>query len=173
MDGTTCDALRALGGSGAIKAVYQKIQETLKIPDSFLAEKMPGSEQTRFYNEVAWARQYLFWEGLVESPERGIWALTPKAQGVVLDELDAQKIAEKWAERHKKEPNQKPDNESAVSANESNNENSSLQETPPKNPTRQYWTFSPGEGAEHWEELYQKGITISTPQERNTSMSVR
>jgi 5-methylcytosine-specific restriction protein B len=96
------DALRALGGSGTPKAVLQKIQELLTLPESVLTEKM-GSGQSRFYNEVAWARKYLVWEGLVESPERGIWALTAKAKTVILDEREAQKIAERWAERHKQE----------------------------------------------------------------------
>jgi hypothetical protein len=96
-------ALRELGGTASIKVVYKRIQDDLKLTKDFLAEKMPGSDQTRFYNEVAWARQYLFWEGLMESPKRGIWALTAKAEGIVIDEQKAQNIAEKWAKKQKNE----------------------------------------------------------------------
>ena len=31
----------------------------------------------RFENQVHWARQYLVWEGLIDSTRRGIWTLTP------------------------------------------------------------------------------------------------
>jgi len=107
--GPLVDALRALGGSGTPKAVNQKIQELLKVPDSVLAEKMGGSGQSRFYNEVAWARQFLVWEGLVESPVRGTWALTAEGQKTFLDEQHAQGIAKKWAERHKQTAEARPD----------------------------------------------------------------
>jgi hypothetical protein len=40
---------------------------------------------------------------LVECPERGKWALTARGQNTNLDEREAQKIVEKWAERHRQE----------------------------------------------------------------------
>lgn len=155
--GPLLDALRALGGSGSPKTVQQEIQRMLKLPDSVLTDKNK-SGQTKFYNELHWARQYLVWEGLLENQTRGQWVLTEKGTQAVLDDQKAQAIAEKWAALQKQSAEEAPDDEIAPSPNESNDENSSLQETPPENTTRQYWTFSPGEGAEHWDELQQKGI---------------
>jgi 5-methylcytosine-specific restriction protein B len=108
--GPLVDALRALGGSGTPKTVLQKIQELLKLPDAGLAD-MNKSGQTRFYNEVAWARKYLVWEGLIESTKRGIWTLTQKGTQTVLDEKKAQVIAEKWAAVHKQSAEEGPEDD--------------------------------------------------------------
>ena len=154
--GPVVDALRALGGSGTPKAVLQKIQELIAVPESVHTEKME-SGQSRLYNEVAWARKYLVWEGLVESPERGTWALTAKGQNAVLDDREAQKIAERWAERHKREAEVGP-GDISQSPDESVEPEGGLHETPPEPASRQYWTLSAGTGGEHWEEFYEKGI---------------
>ncbi len=98
--GPVLDALRALGGSGTPKLVQQQVQQALKLPDDFLTDKNK-SGQTKFYNELHWARQYLVWEGLVDSRERGQWKLTDAGKNTSLDETAAQQIAEKWAEVHK------------------------------------------------------------------------
>jgi MoxR-like ATPase len=100
--GPILDALRSLGGAAPAKTVLQRIQETTLVPDAGFTEIL-ASGQTRFYNEVHWARQELVWEGLVECPERGKWTLTARGQNTNLDEREAQKIVEKWAERHRQE----------------------------------------------------------------------
>ncbi len=151
------DALRALGGSGAPKAVLQKIQELLAIPGSVLAEKT-GSGQSRFYNEVAWARKYLVWEGLVESPERGIWALTAKGTTATLDDEQAQEIAQRWAERHKQEAQDRPEDDIPPPEDEGKGQGGELRETPPVSRSRQYWVFAPGAKASYWEEFHAQGI---------------
>ena len=51
------------------------------------------SGQSRFYNQVHWARQYLVWEGLVESGQRGVWSLTPKGRNAKLTATEAQQLA--------------------------------------------------------------------------------
>jgi len=53
-----------------------------------------GSE--RFHNQVQWARQYLAWEGLLDSPQRGVWTLTPKGAKTRLDEELSHSIFLKW-----------------------------------------------------------------------------
>lgn len=106
--GPILDALRTLGGSATASAVLHKVQELTTVPDSILSEKL-ASGQTRFYNEAHWARKNLVWEGLVDSSEHGTWTLTAKGQNTVLDERQAQKIVEKWAERHKQEAEDEPD----------------------------------------------------------------
>lgn len=156
--GPIVEALRSLGGSGAPKAVHQKILDTLQVPNALLIEKMPGSDQTRFYNEVAWARQYLFWEGLVESPEHGIWALTEAGQSVVIDELKAQQIAEKWSKRHKATGQKELADETAASLHESKEADGALHLEAAEPQSRQYWTFAAGKGGVRWEEFYENGI---------------
>ena len=98
--GPILDALRALGGSATASAVLQKVPELTTVPDGILSERL-ASGQTRFYNEAHWARKNLVWEGLVESPERGMWRLTARGQNKTLDEREAQKLVEKWADRHR------------------------------------------------------------------------
>lgn len=98
--GPILDALRSLGGAAPAKAVLQRIQERTLVPDASFTEIL-ASGQTRFYNEVHWARQELVWEGLVDCPERGKWTLTVRGQHTNLDEPEAQKIVGKWAERHR------------------------------------------------------------------------
>jgi len=128
--GPVLDALRALGGSGTPQAVLQKIQELVTLPDSVLTEKL-GSGQTRLYNEVAWARKYLVWEGLVESPERGTWALTAKGKSANLDDQQAQIIAERWADLHKQEAEDRPEVDMAAVQRESTEDIGDAQGTPP------------------------------------------
>ncbi len=65
--GPILDALRSLGGAAPAKAVLQRIQETTLVPDVSFTEIL-ASGQTRFYNEVHWARQELVWEGLGTRP---------------------------------------------------------------------------------------------------------
>lgn len=155
--GPLLDALRALGGSGSPKMVQQEIKRVLKLPDSVLTDKNK-SGQTKFYNELHWARQYLVWEGLLENQTRGQWVLTEKGTQSALDDQKAQAIAEKWAALHKHSAENAEGDEITPSANEDNDENGSLHESPPGSPTRQYWVFSPGTDAEEWEEFRQKGI---------------
>lgn len=93
--GPLLDALRELGGSGKPKEVSNAIAEQENIDDAIL-EKEIKSGQSRFYNQVAWARQYLVWEGLLDSSKRGTWALTPKGAETHLTHDQAKEIASKW-----------------------------------------------------------------------------
>lgn len=95
------DALRELGGSGKPKEVVEQIANTLKIPDSQREEVMK-SGILRFHNQVAWARQYLVWEGLLEEGKRGIWTLSNKGMSTNLNEKQSRDIFLKWVEIHQK-----------------------------------------------------------------------
>ncbi len=55
-----------------------------------------GSE--RFHNQVQWARQYLVWEGLVDSSTRGVWMLTPKGAKTHLDGVAGRAMFLKWVD---------------------------------------------------------------------------
>jgi len=89
--GPLLDALRGLGGSGKPTEVTDWISEKLQVPDSFLDERTSNG-QSKFQNQVAWARQYLVWEGLLDSSIRGTWTLTPIGYNTKLDEEQARQI---------------------------------------------------------------------------------
>lgn len=98
--GPLLDALRQLGGSGRPKEVSAKIAENLKVPQD-LVEAVRASGVPIFYNQVAWARQYLVWEGLLDSSKKyGIWSLTPKGFQATLTEKEARNIFLKWVKIH-------------------------------------------------------------------------
>lgn len=97
--GPILDALRALGGSGTPDEVVDKIATTLKIPDEQLNETL-ASGGPRFKNQVAFARLYLAFEGLLDSSRRGVWSLTEKGRSTSLTVADAKAIFQKWVKIH-------------------------------------------------------------------------
>lgn len=99
--GPLLDALRDLGGSGRPKEATEKVAKNLKIPDKVLEEIMK-SGTPRFQNQVAWARQYLVWEGLLEDNTRGIWTLTEKGRITKLTNEQGRQLFLKWVDIHQK-----------------------------------------------------------------------
>ena len=97
--GPILDALRDLGGSGTPKEVTEKIIVDQNISEKRLSEKI-SSGASRFQNQVYWGRQYLVWEGLLESTKKGIWKLSEKGYATHLSEDDSQKIFLKWVNIH-------------------------------------------------------------------------
>jgi restriction system protein len=99
--GPLLNALRDLGGSAKPKEAVAQIAKDLKIPDSQLEETMK-SGILRFHNQVAWARQYLVWEGLLDDSKYGVWALTPKGQSTILTIEQSREMFLKWVEIHQR-----------------------------------------------------------------------
>jgi len=99
--GPLLDSLRDLGYSGKPKEVTNKIAENEKLDDRTL-ESTLKSGINRFENQVAWARQYLTWEGLLDSTTRGTWTLTEKGKSTYLDYDQAHALFLKWVEIHQK-----------------------------------------------------------------------
>lgn len=97
--GPLLNALRELGGSGKPKEVVKQIAIDLQIPDEKLEETMK-SGTPRFHNQVAWARQYLVWEGLLDDSKHGVWTLTPRGQATNISAHEAREIFLKWVEIH-------------------------------------------------------------------------
>lgn len=56
--GPLLEALKQLGGSAKPREAADKIAENLQVNEEKLNELL-DSGQSRFYNQVAWARQYL------------------------------------------------------------------------------------------------------------------
>ncbi len=75
--GPLLEALRQLGGSAPAAEAIDKVAELENVsPQERDVVLKSGGE--RFSNQVQWARQYLVWEGFIDSSKRGVWALTPK-----------------------------------------------------------------------------------------------
>lgn len=99
--GPLLDALRDLGDSGKPREVSSKIAENLNLEDSILDETLK-SGQNRFHNQVAWARQYLVWEGLLDSSKHGTWKLTEKGKKTTLTPEESRTMFLKWVDIHQK-----------------------------------------------------------------------
>lgn len=99
--GPLLDSLRELGGSGRPKEVTSQVAKNLKISDDIL-EETTKTGIPKFYNQVAWARQYLVWEGLLDASSKGIWTLTPKGFETNLSEEEGRAIFLKWVEINQK-----------------------------------------------------------------------
>ena len=71
-------ALKALGGSGTIEEIVEKVAELESIPEE--VQKVPHSDnrQTALNYRLAWARTYLKRVGAVTNSSRGVWTLTQK-----------------------------------------------------------------------------------------------
>ena len=70
--GPVIEVLKELGGSGSPEEVRAMVASRLAIPEAEQNEQL-ASGQSRFDNQVAWARFYLTRAGLLDSSRRGIW----------------------------------------------------------------------------------------------------
>src|ERR1019366_4115543 len=93
--GPLLDALRALGGSGTPDEVVERIALDLKLSDDVQNETLSSGE-SRFRNQVAWARFYLVREGLLDSSKHGIWRLTERGRSTKLSPEEAREVFRKW-----------------------------------------------------------------------------
>ena len=85
-------AMRDLGGSGSTDEIYQRIAENLKLPEDVLSvlHDPETSNQTEVQYRLAWSRTYLKKFGFLETPQRGLWSLTKKAETV--SEVDTKEV---------------------------------------------------------------------------------
>jgi restriction endonuclease Mrr len=80
--GPVIQAIRELGGSGRPDEVRGVIARDLRMSDSEQSEPLPSGVQTRFENQVHWARFYLAKAGYIDSSQRGVWTLTEKGRAL-------------------------------------------------------------------------------------------
>lgn len=120
--GPLLDALRELGGSGRPSEVTDQIAKALAIPDSVQNEQL-ASGNSRFANQVAWARFYLVRDGYLDSSRKGVWSLTDKGRESRLSSQQAGEIFARWVKidqearrkKHEESPVQEdPAPESAI-----------------------------------------------------------
>ena len=89
--GPVLDALRQLGDSGSPTEVADRVSKNLNLPDSVLNELISSGE-SRYRNQIQWARHYLFRAGMIESSRRGIWTLTDLGRHTTLNPEQAQNV---------------------------------------------------------------------------------
>jgi len=122
--GPVIEAIRELGGSGRPDEVRAVIARELNISETEQSEPLPSGVQTRFENQVHWARFYLAKAGYIDSSQRGVWTLTEKdrALGAVTAD-DVQAIVKdvsaqtKPDEADESKPAPSPDNTGASTSN--------------------------------------------------------
>lgn len=87
-------ALQALGGSGSIEEIYDKVVELEHFPDELLSQLHDAekSNQTEIGYRLAWARSYLKKYGLLDNSARGIWSLNAKSKD--LTKCDPQAVVQ-------------------------------------------------------------------------------
>ena len=102
-------ALEALGGSGSVEEIYDKVVELEALSDEVLSHlhDSENSTNTEVWYRLAWARTYLKKFGLVDNSTRGVWSLTAKAKDV--SQVDPQEVVRFVRAQDKKAAGSKPD----------------------------------------------------------------
>jgi restriction system protein len=90
------DVLKEKGGSATIREAFEYVAGKLNVSEEALADRHEKSGELVFNNRVRWAKQYLAWEGLVETSKQGVWSLTDKGWNSVLSYDDAYALVQKW-----------------------------------------------------------------------------
>jgi len=72
----TVQALLALGGSGNIQEINEKVYEITKLPNEILNIPHSTDGRTQIDYRLAWARTRLKLLGLLENSSRSVWTLT-------------------------------------------------------------------------------------------------
>jgi restriction system protein len=97
------DALRALGGSAESREVCDWIANKVNLPNEE-REKRNKHNISRFENQVHWGRQYLVWEGLLDSSRRGVWTLSQAGAKTYLTEEQSCELVRRQAKLRKSQP---------------------------------------------------------------------
>lgn len=134
-------ALLQLGGSGTPPDVRKRIIENENLSDTEIEETRGEMNVNKFENEVAFARNYLVYGGYIDKSVRGIWTLTEIGKTVDMSDELASDIYKRYSKQYSRK------RKSAGKAVADGDVESV-----------QYWTYSPGENAEKWDELFEKGI---------------
>jgi len=104
--GPLLDALRDLGDSGRPREVSARIAKNLNLTDELLDQTLKSGGR-KFHNQVAWARQYLVWEGMLDSSRHGTWTLTEKGRNAHLGDKESRDVFLKWVSIHAETRKQK------------------------------------------------------------------
>ncbi|MDR2729185.1 MAG: AAA family ATPase [Chitinispirillales bacterium] len=136
------EALKDLDGSASPDAVRKQIITNLNLPDEIINETRGKTGVKKFDNEVAFARNYLAYEGIIDKTVHGVWALTDKGKSITMTHELASEIFYRWVNILKERRENASDIETAK------------RETNEK----RYWIYAPGENSRKWDEFYSQGI---------------
>ena len=78
----TLRAIDALGGSGNIHEIFERVVELERYPDEQLAVLHRNGPETEIEYRLAWARTYLKNVGAVENSRRGVWSITERGRSL-------------------------------------------------------------------------------------------
>jgi restriction system protein len=109
-------ALKALGGSGTVEEINNKVAELAGLTDQQL-EVLHNPAQggmTEFEYRLAWTRTWLKRYGILENSSRGVWALT--AKGSKTEHLDEKEVVRSVRAQFKKEHEDSEDDEESADA---------------------------------------------------------
>jgi restriction system protein len=95
------EALRQHRGSATPQEIFNTIAAMADISEEERFARLE-SGSLKFPNQVAWARQYLLWDGLLTAPKRGLWMLTPLGKKTKLSDEESRHIFLKWVSIHTK-----------------------------------------------------------------------
>jgi restriction system protein len=96
------NALRAMGGAAKPRDVYEWIAKEIGLSEEKRWER-DAKDNIHFQNQVQWARQHLFWGGLIDGSQRNKWALTPEGASTHLNLEKSNQIV-----RQTRTPRQRP-----------------------------------------------------------------
>jgi restriction system protein len=108
-------ALKALGGSGTVEEINNKVAELARLTDEQLEvlHNPAKGGMTEFEYRLAWTRTWLKRYGILENSSRGVWALT--AKGSKTDHLDEKVVIRSVRAQFKKEREDSEDEEASAS----------------------------------------------------------
>lgn len=78
-------ALNALGGSGSVEEIYNRVTTDLALSEEVLsiAHNPEKSNQSEVEYRLGWARTYLKKIGLLDNSSRGVWSICAERRGVI------------------------------------------------------------------------------------------
>ena len=132
-------ALRDLGGSATPPEARSKIIENEQLSYEEISATRGKNNVNKFENEVAFARNYLVTAGYIDNSVHGVWTLTEAGMSVDMTDELASKIFKEGLEKI-----QRGTDGAAIG-------DSGVEEV-------HYWIYTPGYGAEKWDEFYEEGI---------------
>ena len=74
------------GGDHTLKELKSGVVKAFHLSEEDLAQLLPSGRQTYFANRVGWARTYLKKAGLIESPSKGVFRITPEGLRVLQED---------------------------------------------------------------------------------------
>lgn len=78
MQRCTLMAVHQLGGSGHNREIEEQVRKILHLPDNIAERLRPNGRETILDHRIAWARSHLKTLGLLENPQRSVWALSDR-----------------------------------------------------------------------------------------------